>query len=43
MGTATDLSPFTYYSCTIFATTVADGPMSDPVVVRTAQAGMMPS
>jgi len=40
MGTVSGLSPFTDYSCTIFATTVADGPVSDPfVVVRTAEAG----
>ena len=39
MGTVTGLSPFTVYSCTIFAVTVADGPESEPVVVRTAEAG----
>jgi len=39
MGTVTGLSPFTVYSCTILASTVADGPMSDPLVVRTAEEG----
>ena len=40
MGTVTGLSPFTVYSCKIFAVTVANGPMSDPpVVVTTAEAG----
>ena len=39
MGTVTGLSAFTDYSCTIFAITVANGPMSDPpVVVTTAEA-----
>jgi len=37
MGTITGLSPFTVYSCTIFAVTVADGPMSEAVVMRTAE------
>ncbi|XP_065904304.1 receptor-type tyrosine-protein phosphatase delta-like isoform X2 [Dysidea avara] len=37
MGTVAGLSPFTDYSCTIFATTVADGPISNPVVERTAE------
>ena len=39
MGTVTGLSPFTVYSCTIFAVTVADGPVSDPLVVTTAEGG----
>ena len=39
MGTVTGLSPFTVYSCTIFAVTVADGPMSEAVIVRTVEAG----
>ena len=39
MGIVTGLRPFTVYSCTIFAVTVANGPMSDPpVVVTTAEA-----
>jgi len=39
MGTVTGLSPFTVYSCTIFAVTVAGGPVSDPLVVTTAEGG----
>jgi len=41
MGTVPGLDPFTDYSCTIFATTVADGPVSVPVVVRTAEGGVL--
>ena len=41
MGTVTGLSPFTDYSCTIFAVTVTNGPVSDPVIVRTAEAGIV--
>jgi len=41
MGTVSGLDPFTDYSCTIFATTVADGPVSDPFVVRTAEGGVL--
>ena len=41
MGTVAGLSPFTDYSCTIFATTVADGPISNPVVERTAEGGVL--
>ena len=41
MGTVTGLSPFTDYSCTIFAITVADGPMNDPIVERTAEGGVL--
>ena len=41
MGTVTGISPFTDYSCTIFAVTVNDGPVSDPVIVRTAEAGIV--
>ena len=41
MGTVTGFSPFTVYSCTIFAVTVADGPESDPLVVRTAEGGVL--
>jgi len=43
MGTVTGLSPFTEYSCTIHAVTVAEGPVSDPVVARTAEAGTVSS
>ena len=39
MGTVTGLSPFTEYSCTIHAVSVADGPVSDPAVVTTTEAG----
>ena len=41
MGSVTGLSPFTDYSCTIHAVTVVDGPVSDPVIARTAEAGMV--
>ena len=41
MGSVTGLSPFTVYSCTIFAVTVANGPISDPYEVTTAQAGIL--
>jgi len=43
MGIVTGLSPFTDYSCTIFAVTVAEGPVSDPLVVRTAEGGLLAS
>ena len=43
MGIVTGLSSFTDYSCTIFATTVADGPMSEAVVVRTDEGGVLAS
>ena len=40
MGSVDDLSPFTNYSCTIHAVIMTfDGLMSDPIVVRTAEAG----
>ena len=43
MGTVNELSPFTNYSCTVHAVTITIiGSMSDPVVVRTAEAGEMP-
>ena len=42
MGTVDELSPFTNYSCTIHAVTMTIvGSMSDPIVVRTAEAGEM--
>ena len=40
MGTVDELSPFTNYSCTVHAVTMTIvGSMSDPIVVRTAEAG----
>ena len=40
MGSVDDLSPFTNYSCTIHTVIMTfDGLMSDPIVVRTAEAG----
>ena len=33
------LSPYTNYTVTVVAVTVAEGEMSDPVMVRTAEAG----
>ena len=36
-GTVDKLSPFTEYTCTIFAFTVLPGPMSDNITVATAQ------
>ena len=39
MGTINELSPFTNYTCTVLATTVMNGPMSDPITVRTAESG----
>ena len=42
MGTADELSPFTNYNCTVHAVTMTVvGLMSDPIVVRTAEAGKM--
>ena len=41
MGTVSGLGPFTDYSCTIHAVTGSDGPVSDPVIVRTPEAGMV--
>ena len=41
MGIVTGLSPFTNYSCTLFAVTVTNGPVSDPIIVRTAEAGIV--
>ena len=41
MGTVSGLGPFTEYSCTIHAVTGSDGPVSDPVIVRTPEAGMV--
>ena len=40
MGTIDGLSPFTNYTCTVLATTVTEGPTSDPISVRTAESGM---
>ena len=40
MGTISELRPFTNYTCTVLATTVMDGPVNDPVTVRTAESGM---
>ena len=39
-GTINGLSPFTNYTCTILVTTVMDGPMSDPITVRTNESGI---
>ena len=40
MGTVDELSPFINYNCTVHAVTVTVvGSMSDPIVVRTAEAG----
>ena len=39
-GTVDGLSPFTEYACTISASTVSPGPVSDPITVRTAQSGI---
>ena len=39
-GTVNGLSPFTNYTCTILATTVIAGPMSDPITVRTDESGI---
>ena len=36
-GKVEQLSPFTEYTCTIFAFTVLPGPISDPITVVTAQ------
>ena len=41
MGTITELAPFTNYSCTILATTVLPGPMSDPIYIRTLELGIV--
>ena len=40
MGVVTDLSPFTYYNCSVFAVTDFGGPQSPSLTVRTAEAGM---
>ena len=40
MGVVTDLSPFTYYNCSVFAVTDFGGPQSPSLSVRTAEAGM---
>ena len=40
MGTVDGLTPFTNYNCTIYTVIMTvDGPMSDPIIVRTAEAG----
>ena len=40
MGTVDGLSPFIIYNCTIHVVIMtSDGSMSDPIVVRTAEAG----
>ena len=40
MGTVDGLTPFTNYNCTIHTVIMTvDGPMSDYIVVRTAEAG----
>ena len=36
-GIVNGLSPFTEYTCAVFAFTVLPGPMSDPIIVVTAQ------
>ena len=41
MGTITGLSPFTMYGCTVLATTVSPGPVSDPTNVTTLESGML--
>ena len=33
------LNPFTNYACTLYATTVSNGPTTDPIIVRTAEQG----
>ena len=33
------LNPFTNYTCTLYATTVSNGPTTDPITVRTAEQG----
>jgi len=35
-----DLRPFTSYTCTLHAVTVSDGPLSDPIIVTTAEQGV---
>lgn len=35
----TGLHPFTYYTCTLHATTVLNGPVTNPVSVRTEEQG----
>ena len=40
METVSNLTPFTSYNCTLHAVTVSDGPLSDPVVVKTAEHGI---
>ena len=40
MGTVDELTPFTNYSCTVHAVTMTIvGSISDPIVVRTTEAG----
>ena len=40
MGTVDQLNPFTNYNCTVHAVTkTIVGSISDPIVVRTAEAG----
>ena len=40
MVTVDGLSPFINYNCTIYTVIMTfDGPVSDPIVVRTAEAG----
>ena len=34
------LDPFTNYACTLFATTVSNGPATDPITARTEEQGM---
>ena len=41
MGTITGLSPFTEYGCTVLATTVSPGPVSDLTNVTTLESGML--
>ena len=39
--TITGLRPFTRYTCTLYATTVLNGPTTDPLTVLTAQQGVI--
>ena len=38
-----NLKPFTSYICTLHAITVSDGPLSDPITVKTSEQGTIVS
>ena len=38
-ATVVGLNPFSNYNCTLHAVTVSSGPMTDPIIVRTAEKG----